>query len=168
LLLVSAGGLWIASVAHRHSSPMLGVLVCAATWLLVSPVTWSHHMVWVVPATLWFALGSDRPRHGRWVAAAAAVLFWSAPIWWVPHGRLLELHLNVWQLMAGDSFFVAVVAFLGWVAFRLRRWLLPRARADGEVVVPVLVRPQPTVGIVANPAASRSSVTSSSVIRPLR
>ena len=168
LLLVSAGGLWIASVAHRHSSPMLGVLVCAATWLLVSPVTWSHHMVWVVPATLWFALGSDRPRHGRWVAAAAAVLFWSAPIWWVPHGRLLELHLNVWQLMAGDSFFVAVVAFLGWVAFRLRRWLVPRARSDGEVVVPVLVRPQPTVGIVANAAASRSSVTSSSVIRPLR
>ena len=170
LLLVSAGGLWIASVAHRHSSPMLGVLVCAATWLLVSPVTWSHHMVWVVPATLWFALGSDRPRHGRWVAAAAAVLFWSAPIWWVPHGRLLELHLNVWQLAAGDSFFVAVVAFLGWVAFRLRPWLLPRARADNEAVAvaPVLPRSQPTFGIVANAAASRSSVTSSSVIRPLR
>jgi alpha-1,2-mannosyltransferase len=158
LLVVAGGGLWLASVAHRHS-PMLGVLVCASTSLLVSPVTWSHHMVWIVPAILWLALASDRPRWGPFIAGAVAVLFWSAPIWWVPHAKLLELHLNAWQLLAGDSFFLAVVAFVGWVAFRFRRDLLPW-RSDRPV--------QPTFGIVASPAASRSSVTSSSVIRPLR
>ena len=129
LLVVAAGGLWLASVAHRRS-PMLGVLACAATCLLVSPVSWSHHMVWVVPAILWFALAPDRPNHGRLVAAAVALIFWSAPIWWVPHAKLLELHLDAWQLVAGDSFFLAVVAFLGWVALRFRREVLPHRTMD--------------------------------------
>ena len=128
LLLVALCGLWLGSVAHRHS-PMLGVLVCASTCLLVSPVTWCHHMVWVVPAILWFALAPDRPRAGPFIAGAVAVLFWSAPIWWVPHAKLLELHLNAWQVVAGDSFFFAVVVFVGWVAYRFRRELPPqRAR----------------------------------------
>ena len=61
---VTAGGLWLASLAHRRSSPMLGVLICAATCLLVSPISWVHHMVWVVPAILWLALADDRPRLG--------------------------------------------------------------------------------------------------------
>ena len=168
LLAVAAGGLWLAAVAHRRSSPLLGVLVCAATWLLVSPVTWSHHMVWVVPGLLWLALGQDRPRHGRLVAAGVAALFWSAPIWWVPHGRLLELHLAPGQLVTGDSFFLAVAGFLAWAAFRLRHWLLPGRRAGRDAVRLVAPECQPTLGKVASAAASRSSVTSSSVMRPLR
>ncbi len=169
LLVVAAAGLWLAALAHRHSSALLGILVCAATSLLVSPVTWSHHMVWVVPGILWLALGHDRPRHGRLVAAVVTVLFWSAPIWWVPHGRLFELHLNAWQLVAGDSFFLAMVAFLGWVGFRVRPWL---RRGIGGLTAPdvrsVPLGVQPTLGIVAKPSASRSSVTSSSTMRPLR
>jgi alpha-1,2-mannosyltransferase len=120
----AVGGLWLAATAHRRSSPMLGVLICAATALVVSPVTWDHHMVWVVPAIVWLALAEDRPRYGRILAAAAAVLFWCAPIWGVPHGGLLELHLNAWQLVAGDSFFLAVLAFLvgtGVLVVRRRR-----------------------------------------------
>jgi alpha-1,2-mannosyltransferase len=116
LAVVAAAGLWLAASAHRRSSPMLGVLVCATTCLVVSPVTWAHHMVWVVPAILWLALADDRPRYGRAMAGAAAVLFWSAPIWWVPHARSLELHLNAWQLVAGNSFFLATVLFLAGAA----------------------------------------------------
>lgn len=169
LCLVALAGLWLAAVAHRHASPVLGVLVCAATCLLVSPVTWSHHMVWVVPGILWFALAHDRPRYGRVVAGIAAVIFWISPIWWVPHGRLLELHLNSWQLVAGDSFFLTMVVFLAWVAFHLRRWLVPgRRTTDREMDVAPVLMPQPTLGMVASASASRSSVTSSSVIRPLR
>ena len=166
---VAVAGLWLAAVAHRHSSPLLGVLVCAATCLLVSPVTWSHHMVWIVPGILWFALAHDRPRHGRLVAGAAAVLFWISPIWWVPHGRLLELHLTVWQLLAGDSFFLVIVVFLAWVAFHLRHRLMPSmGSAEPETRAEPSRAPQPTFGMVVSPSASRSSVTSSSVIRPLR
>jgi alpha-1,2-mannosyltransferase len=112
LAVVAAAGLWLAATAHRRSSPMLGVLVCATTCLIVSPVTWAHHMVWVVPAILWLALAADRPRYGRAMAAGAAILFWSAPIWWVPHAKSWELHLDPWQLVAGNSFFLATVLFM--------------------------------------------------------
>ena len=83
LVATAAVGLWLAAEAHRRSSPLLGVLIAAATCLFVSPISWVHHMVWVVPAILWLALAPDRPRWGRQIAVVAAVLFWSAPVWWV-------------------------------------------------------------------------------------
>jgi alpha-1,2-mannosyltransferase len=112
LLLTAAGGLWLAAQAHRRSSPLLGVLICAVTCLIVSPISWVHHMVWVVPAILWLALAPDRPRWGRPLAAATAVLFWSAPVWWVPYKNTSDLHLDPLQLVAGNSFFFAMLLFL--------------------------------------------------------
>ena len=122
LVAVAAVGLWLAAMAHRRSSPMLGVLVCAATLLLVSPISWAHHMVWVVPAILWLAFAEDRPRYGPGLAIGTAVLFWSAPIWWVPYKHTADLHLNWWQLFAGNSFLYATVAFMmGTAVLVLRR-----------------------------------------------
>ncbi len=122
LIVAAAAGLWLAALAHRRSSPMLGVLICAATGLLVSPVSWVHHMVWVVPAILWLAVGEDRPRWGVPLAIGTAVLFWSAPIWWVPYQNTSDLHLNAWQLLAGNSFFLAILIFvLGATILVLRR-----------------------------------------------
>jgi alpha-1,2-mannosyltransferase len=92
LIVAAAAGLWLAALAHRRSSPMLGVLICAATGLLVSPISWVHHMVWVVPAILWLAVAEDRPRWGVPLAIGTAVLFWSAPIWWVPYKNTSDLH----------------------------------------------------------------------------
>ena len=116
LLVTAAGGLWLAAQAHRRSSPFLGVLICAVTCLIVSPISWVHHMVWVVPAILWLALAPDRPRWGRPLAAATAVLFWSAPVWWVPYKNTSDLHLNLLQLIAGNSFFFAMLLFLAGAA----------------------------------------------------
>lgn len=121
LLVTAAGGLWLAAQAHRRSSPFLGVLICAVTCLIVSPISWVHHMVWVVPAILWLALAPDRPRWGRPLAAATAVLFWSAPVWWVPYKNTSDLHLNLLQLMAGNSFFFAMLLFLAGAAILVIR-----------------------------------------------
>jgi alpha-1,2-mannosyltransferase len=113
LLLVTAGaGLVLAALAHRRSSPLLGVLICAATCLLVSPISWVHHLVWVVPAILWLALAPDRPRWGPVIAVASALLFWTAPVWWVPYKHTSDLNLNPLDLLAGNSFFFAMVLFL--------------------------------------------------------
>lgn len=120
VLLVGAGGMAVAVAAQRRSSDLLGVLACASTGLLVSPVTWAHHMVWIVPAAIWLYAAPDRPRHGVLWAAGAVVLFWVSPLWWVPRswrlpGRL-ELHEHGWQLLAGSSFALATMAFLAGVA----------------------------------------------------
>ena len=109
-LLFAVGGLAVATWAYRTSSPMLGILLCAATGLIISPVSWSHHYVWIVPLLAWLVLAADRPRSGRWWALGAAALFWAAPIWWVPdpqrgYGRPLVL-------LAGNSYFLAALAFL--------------------------------------------------------
>ncbi len=121
LALAAAGGLWLAAVAYRRSSPMLAVLICAGTELLVSPISWAHHMVWVVPAILWLALAQDRPRLGRPSAAGIAILFWCAPIWWVPYQHTRDLHLNPFQLLAGNSFCLALVISLAAATFLVVR-----------------------------------------------
>jgi alpha-1,2-mannosyltransferase len=118
---VGLAGIALAAVAYRRSSPLLGLLVCEATGLVVSPITWVHHLVWVAPAIVWLAFADDRPAHGPALAIGTAVLFWAAPIWWVPNRDLRELKLDTWQLLAGNSFFFALVAFLLGVSFLLVR-----------------------------------------------
>jgi alpha-1,2-mannosyltransferase len=126
LLAIGAGGLALAAWAHRRSSVVLGLLVCATTGLIISPITWVHHLVWVVPAIVWLAAGADRPRRGPLLAGVAAVLFVAAPIWWVPTSWRVsadppELHQSHWQLVAGNSFLFAMLVFLGGVALMLVR-----------------------------------------------
>jgi alpha-1,2-mannosyltransferase len=112
-------GLALAGWAARHSSNLLGVLVCATTGLLVSPITWAHHMVWVVPVLAWLIWAPDRPAGGRVWAALGAALFWWAPIWSVPSGGNVELSEHGWQLLRGNSFFLAMVIFMVGVAVML-------------------------------------------------
>src|SRR5258708_39895223 len=42
-------GLLCAAWLHRDGYPMLGLLTCALTGLLISPISWLHHWVWVAP-----------------------------------------------------------------------------------------------------------------------
>jgi alpha-1,2-mannosyltransferase len=109
--LVLVAGVALAAWACRSSSGFLGVLVCATTGLLVSPITWAHHMVWTVPVLIWLIWAPDRPGGGRLWAAAGAALFWWAPIWTVPNGGNRELAEHGWQLLRGNSFFLASVVF---------------------------------------------------------
>jgi alpha-1,2-mannosyltransferase len=76
---VVCGGIALAVQAHSRSSALLGVLVCAGTGLLVSPISWPHHYVWIVPAVVWLVAGVDRPAKGMYWAAAATVVFMVVP-----------------------------------------------------------------------------------------
>ena len=88
-------------------------------------------MVWVLPAIIWLAAAPQRPRWGRAMAAATAVLFWAAPIWWVPNGNLRPLHENSWQLLAGNSFFAWMILFLAAIAASAL-WRTPTADKTAE------------------------------------
>ncbi len=114
---VLVGGLALARWAWHSSSNFLGVLVCATTGLLVSPISWAHHFVWAIPVALWLAFAPDRPVRGRLWAAAAIAIFWIAPIWIVPGGG--ELTEHGWQLVLGNSFFWVSALFMLGVAAML-------------------------------------------------
>jgi alpha-1,2-mannosyltransferase len=127
--LFGCGGLALAVWAYRTSSPLLAICVCAATGLVVSPVSWVHHYVWVVPVLAWLALARDRPPGGPWWALGLAVLLWAAPVWWVPD--LQTGYGGPLVLLAGNSYFLATVAFLVLIAALLvHRTRSPRPAAD--------------------------------------
>ncbi len=109
---VFCAGTAIAAVAYRRSSRLLAVLLCAATGLLLSPISWLHHYVWIVPAVIWLAVGEDRPARGGWWAFAAALTFavvpppsagGSGPLWFA----------------RDDAYVVATLVFVGGVGVML-------------------------------------------------
>lgn len=76
---VGAAGLLIAGWWSRHGRELAGILTCALTGLLICPVSWEHHWVWVAPglllaadalARLWRAGPTSVPSaSARWAAA---------------------------------------------------------------------------------------------------
>jgi alpha-1,2-mannosyltransferase len=75
--------------------------------LLISPISWSHHWVWCVPAigTLTVIGWRHRARIPLAAAAAGLVIFAAAPQWWFPSGHDSELHWAVWQQVVGGAYF---------------------------------------------------------------
>jgi alpha-1,2-mannosyltransferase len=133
VLTVSAIGLVVAASAYRRSSPVLGLLVIEATESLANPVSWSHHFIWVVLLIAWLALAPDRPRYGEWWALAVSVLFWAAPVWWVPHGPAVPFAGRNWLIPLSDAYvllFIGLVVGAGVRVFRapLTRPALGRRR----------------------------------------
>ena len=81
-VVVGIAGLATSILASRRGHELLGLFACAATGLLVSPLSWSHHYVYVVPALVLAAYG---PRFlGYRILGAALVVglfgWWPVPI----------------------------------------------------------------------------------------
>ncbi|HEX9030972.1 MAG TPA: glycosyltransferase 87 family protein [Streptosporangiaceae bacterium] len=73
-IVATVAGLACAAVLDRAGYPLVGVLTCALTGVLVSPISWDHHWVWVVPGLTvlgWYAVRS-RGRL-RWALLGLAV-----------------------------------------------------------------------------------------------
>jgi alpha-1,2-mannosyltransferase len=114
--LLAAVGLTIAVLAQKHLGERWGIISCALTGLMVSPISWSHHWVWCVPALvlLWF-----EARRWFW---GGAVIFWSSAVWYLPHENSEELHFTPLQVAASGWYVVFGLAFLGLAA--RRTWLV--------------------------------------------
>ena len=88
-----AGAVW----AYRRGQDTVGMLVIAFTAQLVSPITWMHHGVWVIPALIW--LGLTRWRSGTlvpWVVLSLATAWYMAPIWLIGQGSLTARAPHQW------------------------------------------------------------------------
>ena len=128
VLSVGTVGLVVAAGAYRRSSPVLGFLVVEATESLANPVSWSHHFIWVVLLVAWLALAPDRPRYGEWCALAVSVLFWAAPVWWVPHGPAPAVPFagRGWLIPLSDAYALLCIALVVGAGVRVFRAPLAR------------------------------------------
>ena len=103
-VVVAVGGLALAVLAHRRGEEAVAVVTVAFTALLVSPVSWSHHWVWVAvlpPLLLDVVLRT----HGRAQTVAAGLL----PAW--------ILMLLTWPLLPRPGEPLSANGIL-WVAHR--------------------------------------------------
>jgi alpha-1,2-mannosyltransferase len=108
-LALSVAVLAAACLGMRHAlaagDDCLALVLNALAALLISPISWSHHWVWIAPALL--TLAALTPEHHTRLplalAASGAVLFWAGPQWWFPAGHDREVHWAFWQQLIGSS-----------------------------------------------------------------
>lgn len=153
---IGCAGLFVASRLSAHGLELDGILVCAGTMLLISPISWTHHYVWVVPALVLF---TDRVLRARtWWAwscyALGVALFFAwlmridsfghydahAPlvptglIWFVPH-RGVESGWSFFESIAGNYYSIIDICLLGaagyyyWTRIRTRAAQVPDVAA---------------------------------------
>jgi len=137
---VGAGGLLLAAWASHRGQEMAGILVCALTGLLVSPVSWSHHWVWVAPVLVVLVdlamRAAGRLRLACWAVIAAVAALFSGVLWTVPaHGQNPPVQGHVMtgpEQVVGDLYVLAgvlgLVVFAGLLVFTRhgqRRLLAP-------------------------------------------
>ena len=143
--LVVIAGLVIAALLYRAEQPVPAMLACALTGLLVSPLSWDHHWVWVAPGIALLAhqgaAAASRLARAAWWAAAACLFgvfacwpqFWDLAqsgltpaglVWYGPGTYFAtgskpwyhEFHWHGLQLLAGNSFVLAGLACLAALA----------------------------------------------------
>ena len=144
-ILVVIAGLATAAILYRAGQPVPAMLACALTGLLVSPLSWDHHWVWVAPgiallAHLGASAGRGLVRTAWWAGAAGLFLVTGAwpQLWdlsqsgltpaglvWYGPGTYFatgdqpwyhEFHWHGLQLLAGNIFVLAGLAGLAALA----------------------------------------------------
>ena len=100
------------------------LLVVQFFGLLISPISWTHHWIWLLPLMIWLLNGPWRERRGAtllgwgWLALSLVGVPW----------LLSFFQPTIWQIdrpwylaWAGLIYIVATLATLGWVAASGRR-----------------------------------------------
>jgi alpha-1,2-mannosyltransferase len=87
--------LWLAVRAMRKAAgnPRLALVFNALAVLVISPVSWSHHWVWILPMLVVLPYGP-----------LVAAVFVAAPQWWWPGTENTEYTWNLAQQLLGNSY----------------------------------------------------------------
>jgi alpha-1,2-mannosyltransferase len=122
LVLVALWGMAVAVMVHRRGHPQLGLIVVALTGLLASPVSWTHHWVWAVPAVAYLLVAPGWRLWQRLLSAVAVAALFVAPgwVWKMPAGDNREYSADTLTKLASDLYsIVGIVVLAG-----LTAWLL--------------------------------------------
>jgi len=132
-IVVGVIGLLGAAAFCRSGRPVHGWVLCALTGLLVSPISWDHHWVWMVPAMILLADTALRTGRARrralWIATSALAAVFLDWLWVKPGNgvtpwealslvhkpleypwRSTELILGNAYVLAGLVLFAAMIA----------------------------------------------------------
>ncbi len=112
LVAIGLAALWMRRLIEAGAS-VAALMVNAAAILLVSPVSWSHHWVWVAPALLVTADAIARGRRNPLLIGAVTamtVMFLIGPHWLLPHEADRELDWSWWQQMLGSGYVITTFA----------------------------------------------------------
>ena len=129
-------GLAAAAVLHRTGAEFAGLMTCALTGLLISPISWDHHWVWIVPGLAVLvaaAINARSTARAGWLALIALLVaafagwpsFWDTGqghglTWYAPatpfasgdNPGYLEYHWHGMQLITGNLYVLIGCALL--------------------------------------------------------
>jgi alpha-1,2-mannosyltransferase len=135
-MLLAAAVLGLAAMGMRRAfaaaRPTWALALNALGALPVSPLSWSHHWVWIAPILLIAGVTAWRARTRLAIAATAAgaLLFLLSPHWWWGSRD----PWTAWRLLFGDTYLIAAVAVVACAA------LLPYDRLRERILGPAFVR----------------------------
>jgi alpha-1,2-mannosyltransferase len=113
--LFGLAALWLARRFWLVDERVTAISVMALAVLYASPISWSHHWVWIIPLGVSLIRTVNRV-WGLNPAVATGVLWYGLfvlrSIWWVPYRDDRELNWSFWQSIPGNSHLI-----LGMIAF---------------------------------------------------
>lgn len=110
--LVLVAGVASAVLVHRSGHRELAIVLAGLTSLLASPISWSHHYVWVVPLVAVLLTRPDLSRSVRLVGLFYGLWTCFAPFKALPGGEGIELTYTVGNQVVVNLGVVWGVAFL--------------------------------------------------------
>lgn len=142
--LCCALGMSRAVSAHNEGDELTAFTLVGLTSTVISPISWTHHLVFVVPAVLILVDAALRRRAAsrrlsvgsslaglRYAAAAAGVyvVFLISPIWWVRHRLPEGSHYDsgLWGVLAENSLALAVILLVALLPWRAGAEPAPRS-----------------------------------------
>ena len=126
-LALGATGVAAAVLLARRGDWLGATAVTGTAGLLVSPISWAHHWVWILPALVVLV----RARH-RVAAGFGYLLFAVAPFWYTPHSGGPREYGWHWLLtLVANCYLIAGLAFLAYMTWDA--WLgTPRSQGQTE------------------------------------
>ncbi len=125
---------WRALNTRAAEPDRLGLLLVVELYgLLVAPISWTHHWVWLVPLMIWLIHGPLRERRGARILGWGWLVLILIGVPWL----LSFAQPTIWQsgrawylAWGGMVYIVATLATLTWIA-TARRHLKPQRAAEG-------------------------------------
>jgi len=116
VVVVLVYGLRAAVEAHRAGDELRAVAIVGLVSVLVSPISWIHHLVWVVPVIA-VIIGTGRDRRRVALAFVVAAVFVAR----LPYFGHDEVRTGLLAAILKDSYAFACIALLVYLARGARR-----------------------------------------------